>query len=108
MAKDTDGFARDLGYLDAFFDKLDAQGGAMGGASGARLRAFVGEERRRWSEIRALLAGADKTSVSSPVPAAVTTSDVAPSLGKSTSAAEPAPRFTVGSLRSMSDRGKLL
>lgn len=50
-------FERDLGYLDKFFDNLDAHAGTLGGEGGARLKQLVGEERARWTEIRALLGG---------------------------------------------------
>lgn len=101
-----DAFARDLGYLDAFFDKLDAHGATLGGASGARLRTLVGEERRRWSEIRALLSGVDTTSASRPTPKANTESDVAASRPAADSDLQPRASFTVGSLRSMRERGR--
>lgn len=48
-------FERDLGYLDKFFDNLEAHAGTLGGEGGARLAQLVGEERARWVEIRALL-----------------------------------------------------
>lgn len=51
-------FARDLGYLDKFFDALDSHAGTLEAASGARLRTLLGEERTRWQEIRALVGGA--------------------------------------------------
>lgn len=106
MAKDKDGFARDLGYLDAFFDKLDARGISMGGAAGARLRAFVGEERRRWSEVRALLDGSDQAARPAFDSSKKMNSDVPVPADADNDRAETTPRFTVGSLRSMRDRGK--
>lgn len=108
MAKNIDGFARDLGYLDAFFDKLDARGASMGGASGDRLRAFVGEERRRWSEVRDLLAGASTTPVSVSPPEATSEVDITASPRQRAPVSDSAPGFTVGSLRSMQERAKLL
>ena len=50
-------FERDLGYLDKFFDGLDAHAATLGGESGARLKQLIGEERTRWGEIRSLLGG---------------------------------------------------
>lgn len=107
-------FQRDLGYLDAFFDKLEAHASTLGSAEGARLRALVGEERTRWVEIRALVAGQPVKPAQVPVPAAQT----APAVGKvegpraaaipATPAAPPGGRvpraFTVGSLRSRRGR----
>lgn len=107
-------FQRDLGYLDAFFDKLEAHASTLGAAEGERLRTLIGEERTRWVEIRALVAGQPVKPVQVPVPAAQT----APAVGKvetpkvegpraaaipATPAAPPGGRvpraFTVGSLR---------
>lgn len=51
------GFQRDLGYLDAFLNKLEAHAREMGGPSGGRLGSLIDEERGRWREIRALLDG---------------------------------------------------
>lgn len=109
MARNTagDAFSRDLGYLDAFFDKLDAHGAALGGVAGDRLRTFVGEERRRWAEVRSLLAGGNSTSVSLPQPTARVSSDVTPSRNAVASVSDPStPTLTVGSLRSMRSRGQ--
>lgn len=50
-------FDRDLGYLDKFFDNLDAHASTLGDVQGARLKTLVGEERQRWGEIRSLLGG---------------------------------------------------
>ena len=50
-------FAKDLGYLDKFFDKIEAHAGSLSDDAGARLRMLMSEERDRWSEIRALCAG---------------------------------------------------
>lgn len=105
--KSTDGFARDLGYLDAFFDKLEAHGASMGGAGGDRLRTLVGEERRRWAEIKSLLAGG-APQAAGPTPAARTNSDLASARGGAPAA--PAGRgspsnLTVGSLRGARAKG---
>ena len=99
-----DGFARDLGYLDAFFDKLEAHGASMGGASGDRLRTLIGEERRRWTEIRSLLAGGNPAPAAPP--RARTESDVTPSRNAAAPAGDGRPTLTVGSLRSMRERGR--
>jgi hypothetical protein len=48
-------FARDLGYLDKFLASLLAHADSLTPTEGARLRALVDEEVRRWAEIRALL-----------------------------------------------------
>lgn len=50
-------FDRDLGYLDKFFDNLDAHASTLGDVQGARLKTLVGEERQRWGEIRSLVGG---------------------------------------------------
>lgn len=50
-------FSRDLGYLDKFLDKLDAQASSLTGGDAERLRALMKEERSRWAEIRQILAG---------------------------------------------------
>jgi hypothetical protein len=91
-------FARDLGYLDTFFDKLEAHATALSPAAGARLRVLMSEERARWGEIRGLLGGAApaagapaaRASEARPVEAA------RPAAG-APARAEP-PRITVGSL----------
>lgn len=79
-------FARDLGYLDAFFGKLEAHAATLAPARGARLRALLAEERARWTEIKGLLAEPGGSAATEPAPKA-----------------EPAPRrqarpLTVGSL----------
>ena len=102
-------FERDLGYLDKFFDNLDAHAATLGGEAGARLRQLVGEERARWTEIRALLGGAPssggKATKAASTTAAATkpraeapapkTADVAPP----PAAVKPVAGLTVGSLR---------
>ncbi len=109
-------FERDLGYLDKFFDGLDAHAATLGGESGARLKQLVGEERVRWGEIRSLLGGsssgdgkAAKPKVAVPstageqvaVPAALTAGAPSGAKGDVTAAATrlPVSGFTVGSLR---------
>jgi hypothetical protein len=75
-------FATDLGYLDKFFEKLERHASAMTDARAAgRLRGLLAEERARWAEIRALLAGRDPP----------------PAPGARTERAE-SPGWTVGSL----------
>ena len=85
MAKAEGGgaFATDLGYLDRFLDKLERHASALADARAKdRLAGLLAEERARWAEIRALLAG-----------------DGSPGAGESRSSAEPQrPGFTVGSL----------
>jgi len=81
MARETNSFSRDLGYLDGFLDKLEAHAGDVGGAAGARLAALMVEERTRWQEIKALLGGGAPVVTASDTPAAVS-----------------ATGFTVGSL----------
>jgi hypothetical protein len=84
-------FARDLGYLDKFFDKIDAHAATLDAAAGARLRALVLEERARWGEIRGLISG-------EPVKASAPASQVpATPVGPAT-VSRPRPQFTVGSL----------
>jgi hypothetical protein len=49
-------FERELAYLDLFFSKLHEHA-EQTGANGTQLKNFVNEERRRWLEARAWLAG---------------------------------------------------
>jgi hypothetical protein len=107
-----DAFARDLGYLDQFFAKLEAHAGTLSPAGGARLKALIGEERARWTEIKSLLAGAAPSAATpSPSPAAAPTAaektpaNAARHKPVATVSAPVAPgpqksetRFTVGSL----------
>lgn len=97
-------FARDLGYLDTFFDKLEAHATALSPAAGARLRVLMSEERARWGEIRGLLAGG---APAAGAPAAGPTSETRPSQARPPEGARPVtstparaepPRITVGSL----------
>lgn len=55
-------FSRDLGYLDKFFDKLEGHASTLSGEAGPKLLSLLGEERKRWDEIRSLLAGGSVTS----------------------------------------------
>lgn len=90
-------FARDLGYLDKFFDKLDAAAKELGDARGSRLSTLVEEERARWAEIKSILAGAAAATApsSSSQPAAATAdvhaAPVGSTKGAPTSAGRPAP-----------------
>ena len=54
---DDAAIARDLGYLEKFFDKLEAHADEQAPAAGERLRELMGQERQRWQEIRGLIAG---------------------------------------------------
>lgn len=102
----NDGFARDLGYLGPFLDKLEAHGRSMGGPGGDRLVALMREERQRWKEISELLAGR--------APAAAPSSRGGTTLvptskadGNNNHEVRPvvsAGSFTVGSLRGSSGR----
>jgi hypothetical protein len=80
-------FARDLGYLDKFFDKIEAHAASLDATRGARLRALVAEERTRWAEIRGLIGGT--TSVGARAEAPAPEKALAPA---------PKPALTVGSL----------
>lgn len=101
-------FARDLGYLDTFFDKLEAHATALSPAAGARLRVLMSEERARWGEIRGLLAGgapaagAPATRASEAGPSQGGPSQVRPPADARPTPSTPAraepPRITVGSL----------
>src|SRR5262245_60362213 len=111
-------FTRDLGYLDKFFEKLDAEAANLAAASAARLRALLGEERSRWAEIRTLLAGGapapasgeavkSQPSASAP-PSAELVHPYSKAYREAAASAKPAPApesqpgsagFTVGSLR---------
>lgn len=121
MAKASDGkagegggapFARDLGYLDRFFDALEAHAGTLADGPGARLRTLIGEERTRWQEIRGLIGAGPMTAPASPSakPPARQLAKTAPVVGRPARSANPdspdlAPpprvgsRFTVGPLR---------
>ena len=51
-------FEKDLGYLDRFFDNLQAHAAeALGEEKGAALSQFIDEERGRWADIRAMIQG---------------------------------------------------
>ena len=107
--KDDDGFARDLGYLEAFFEKLENHARTnMPATSGARLAARMKEERERWKEIRALLAGqAPVVASHSREPSAVTTENL-PAAGaapQSNTSTSENGSWTVGSLITKRDLG---
>ena len=94
---DAAAFARDLGYLDKFFDKLEQHAASLPPASGARLKALMGEERTRWSEIRSIIAGKAPANPAVVVASAPTQSTSGPAPGAMTSA-RARPQFTVGPL----------
>ena len=106
MAKDEAGtFARDLGYLQAFLEKLGAHAATLPPAARARLEALVAEERPRWTAIGALLSG---RAAASPAVAPPAASRPRPALAQvEAKALQPAAGvrngsgrgFTVGSLR---------
>lgn len=50
-------FEKDLGYLGKFFDTLEAHAATLDSQGGARLTAFVAEERERWQSVGGLLTG---------------------------------------------------
>lgn len=93
-------FARDLGYLDQFFDKLEAHAATLAPAAGARLRTLMGEERARWGEIRGLLAGGPPAAGAPEARPSAAPAAPAPRAAPGTPAARTAepPRITVGSL----------
>ena len=70
---ENEDFSRDLGYLDKFFDKLDAHAGNLPEGAGQRLRALVAEERGRWTEIRQLVGSAPAAAASAAAPAPAAT-----------------------------------
>ena len=85
---ENDAFSRDLGYLDKFFDKLEAHAGTLPSDAGERLRALLAGERKTWAEIRQLVgvAGAPAAAApSAPAPAP------APTAAEKPAAAEPRP-----------------
>ena len=85
-------FARDLGYLDLFFTKLEAHARTLGPGPQAELLRLLAEERTRWPEIRRLLGGGAPISAASGEPAASPARPAAPQT-------RPAPPgLTVGSL----------
>jgi len=88
-------FARDLGYLDGFFDKLEAHAATLGPAESARLKILMGEERKRWTEIRALIAGGKAAPQAAGAPGVAAPPAAAPA--RAVSYARPGP-LTVGSL----------
>lgn len=96
-----DSFARDLGYLDKFFDKIEAHAASVGGASGARLKELMGEERARWREIRGLLGGgapaARGPSAAAPPASSLSTGPADPAASPSATG-RATRRLTVGSL----------
>lgn len=55
VSRGSDAFARDLGYLFPFLDRLAAHAASVTGSEGDRLRELVEGERDRWEQIRALL-----------------------------------------------------
>ncbi|MBC7543138.1 MAG: hypothetical protein H7338_10440 [Candidatus Sericytochromatia bacterium] len=76
MANDTP-WARDLGYLERFIQKLEGQAADLPDERRGKALAMLGAERSQWATIMALLAGgpvtADMTPAAGPrtVPAAV-------------------------------------
>jgi len=96
-AKDDAGFERDFGYLLPFLDRVgQAAAGLADPAARARLTALVAEEKARWPEIRALLAGGPVTPP--PTPAAARREE-AVGAGPVARAPSDPTRLTVGSLR---------
>jgi hypothetical protein len=51
-------FDKDLGYLDKFFDKIEAHADSLDPQAGDELRDLIADERNRWARITALLGGA--------------------------------------------------
>jgi hypothetical protein len=66
---ENDSFSRDLGYLDKFFDKLEAHAGTLPSEAGQRLRTLIGEERGRWAEIRQLVGATGAAATPAPAQA---------------------------------------
>lgn len=98
---DAAAFARDLGYLDKFFDKLEQHAGSLAPASGARLKALIGEERTRWGEIRSIIGGGAPASTTPPSSASSTAGTPGAPRGPQPAAmsiARARPQFTVGPL----------
>lgn len=87
-------FARDLGYLTPFLERLSAHAAGVPGAEGERLRALVSDEVARWREISALLGSAGEAGArGNPGPASPPRPPD-----------EVAPALTVGSLKSRARR----
>ncbi len=111
----ADGFGRDLGYLEKFFDALEAHAGTLPSYTGARLTSFVREERARWADIRPVITGVPRAAPPEPEaapgepppkaaprepPAAVAKlPPIGPPPGPAAEAAPKPGVFTVGSLK---------
>jgi hypothetical protein len=57
MANTTPGFDRDLGYLDKFLANLERHAQGLEEPRQSALGRLLVEERARWDQIRAILAG---------------------------------------------------
>lgn len=65
-------FARDLNYLDKFFDKLEGHGRGLQGPLGPMLVEAIAHQREEWQAIKGMLEGrapAPKAAKPAPVPA---------------------------------------
>ena len=97
MAEDNDAFAKDLAYLDKFFDKIESHSASLAPDAGARLKSLIADERGHWAEIRKLCAG-EPARAALPAPAA---SSAMPTKKAPARAGHvgTTQRFTVGSTR---------
>lgn len=58
-------FAKDLGYLFPFFERVSAWAAELPEADAARLRALLEGEEARWREVAALLEGSAEAPMTS-------------------------------------------
>ena len=55
----ADPFARDLWYLEKFFDKLESHATTIPGQAGSELQRLMAEQRATWKRIQSLLKGVE-------------------------------------------------
>lgn len=105
QSKDEGGFDRDFGYLLPFLDRVEQAAAALTDpASRERLLALIADEKRRWPEIRDLLAGKQTAPEAARVPAEAARVPAEAARAPAEAAAPartaaPSPGLTVGSLR---------
>jgi len=75
---ENDAFSRDLGYLEKFFDKLEAHAATLPSDAGARLRELIAGERRTWAEIRQVIGATGAPAAAPPEASTVAAPAAAP------------------------------
>lgn len=91
-------FARDLGYLDKFFDKLEAHGQGQPAPHGPALVEAVRHQRAEWAEIKGLLEGRTSAPSAAPVPRSAPAAPAPRAAAPQTAPTPPSPAAPVSGL----------